>query len=110
MQKTTIAAFIFGFTLLTITAGCNDRGREANIGPEERPDRPAAVSNANRMNNNLSPAAADTGNVTVADITGGDWNNYAGKTVTVSGWVERTYGTNSFRLDEDLRFHRRHRQ
>ena len=110
MRKTTLGLFIFSLVAFS-AAACGDSGREANIGPEERRDRTAA-NNANAANNavaannanaanNAAPAAGD--NVTVADITG-NWNNYAGKTVTVNGWAERAYGPNAFRLDEDSVF------
>ncbi|HXG85041.1 MAG TPA: hypothetical protein VNI84_13555 [Pyrinomonadaceae bacterium] len=105
MRKTTLITFIFGLVILTVLAGCNDRGREANIGPEERRDRPAAATNANAVSNinTMNTNAAAAGDVKVADVTG-NANNYVGKTVTVSGWVERAYGANSFRLDEDSVF------
>lgn len=96
MKVTTISISVLTFALLIFTVGCNDAGREASIGPEERPDR---TTNVNTATN----AAETAGNVTVADITG-NMNNYLGKTVTVSGWVESTYGTNYFRLDEDSVF------
>lgn len=98
MKQTKALALIFVLGLSIIVAGCSDRPPEANIGPEERRDRPAVVTNANTT---VNPPA--TGNVRVADVTG-NTNNYIGKTVTVSGWVERSYGANSFRLDEDSVF------
>ena len=59
--------------------------------------------NNTAANNTITNTAANAGNVRVADITG-NMNNYAGKTVTVNGWVERSYSANSFRLDEDSVF------
>lgn len=100
MKTHTLAAFIFVFALLFAAAGCNDRGREANIGPEERRDT-ITVSNTNTVNTTVP--AANTGNVTIADIVR-DMNTYTGRTVVVNGWVERSYGENTFRLDEDSTF------
>lgn len=96
MQKTTIATFIFVLGLLIVAAGC-DRPPESNIGPEDRRDKPVVVTNT------TTAPVANAVNVKVADVTG-NTNNYLGKTVTVSGWVERSYGANSFRLDEDSVF------
>ena len=98
-MRNTLGPLIFSMVALFVVA-CGDSGREANVGPEERRDRTAVVNNANPANN-VAPATAD--NVTVADITS-NWNNYAGKTVTVNGWAERAYGANAFRLDEDSVF------
>ncbi len=100
MRKTTILVFIFILGLLTFAAGCGrDRPPESNVGLEERRDRPAVVTNTPLI---TAPATAP-GIVTVADITS-NWSNYAGKTVVVNGWVERAYGGNAFRLDEDSVF------
>lgn len=97
--------------MLIAAGGCNDQGEEANIGPEERPDNMANnanIVNDNDMTNdnmdaNRNAAATNGQAVDVADITGNP-NNYIGKTVTVSGWVERSYYPQTFRLDEDSVF------
>jgi len=101
VRKTTIATFIFSLGILTFAVGCND-ANVANVG-NARSNNAAVVTNANRTVTNTAPAANTAGDVKIADITG-NMNNYAGKTVTVSGWVERTYGANSFELDEDSVF------
>jgi len=99
LRKTTLITIFFSLLISIAAVGCGDRPPESNVGPEDRRDRPAVVTNTPL---NTAPATA-AGNVRVADITG-NMNNYAGKTVTVSGWVERTYGANSFELDEDSVF------
>jgi hypothetical protein len=82
MRKTTLAAFVFGSIILSAAAGC-DTGTPATNNVVA--NRPAVVTNANTVVVNTAPATA-AGNVRVADITS-NWNNYAGKTVIVSGWV-----------------------
>lgn len=101
MRKTTILTIILGLFILGIFAGCDDKGREANIGPEEKPDRTDTVAINNNRAMNTNTAVND--NVTVADIMG-NTNAYIDKTVVVSAWAEKAYGANAFRLDEDSVF------
>lgn len=102
MFKNKFFVYPLSLTLAVFAAGCDDRGREANIGPEERPDRAATVNTVNtRVNNEVAEAPlTDEAMVTVADITG-NASRYVGRTVTVKSEVEAAYGANAFRLDDD---------
>lgn len=110
MNKNKYAAFIFVFAFFIVVAGCadqtavnNNAGAVRNTNTTASNMNTTSNTNAATNMNRTSNTAASAMNVKVADVTGRT-ADYVGKTVTVEGWVERTYGANSFRLDEDSVF------
>lgn len=107
MNKSKFAAFIFVFGPFIVAAGCAD---QTTVNDANSVRNTSATRNMNAATNMNAPSntnqmtnANSATDVKVADLTGRT-ADYVGKTVTVEGWVERTYGANSFRLDEDSVF------
>ncbi len=108
MQQFRLTALGVVTAVAVFAVGC-DNNRVANTPPVVNNNTAAINANGNvgmmnNTNNMNNPAmAGDAANVTVANIMS-NATNYTGRSVTVDGWVERAYGANAFRLDEDSVF------
>ena len=97
--------YFLGTLIEVIAIGCGDSEREANIGPEERPDVVAQQEPNIGPEERPDAAVADLsepreGNLTVADVMG-NLERYTGQTVTIVADVEEVFGPKAFKLDED---------
>ena len=97
--------YFLGTLIAVFAIGCGDAEREANIGPEERPDVVAQQEPNIGPEERPDAAVADLsepreGNLTVADVMG-NLERYTGQTVTIVADVEEVFGPKAFKLDED---------